>query len=248
MLDPRIAAFSVASICHFDSSVVLLLAGPRLDGARLDGISAKPCRCLARRRRGYVRSRPAARARRRRGSLPPGLTELARDLAAAATVSDVLRSLTTHAARLLNADTASLWRSGPDGGVAVVGRARHAHADARFLREVLDARQARGRERDWTERHRRRQHLAFAVDDGADEPVVCLVHRGAAPRALRRARRAPRARADRAHQRRPAPRRRARGAGRAAAPPRLLRLADRAAEPSAVPRPHRPRAWPAARR
>ena len=43
------------------------------------------------------------------------------------------------------------------------------------LREVLDARDGRSDERDWTQVISDGQVLAFALDDGGDEPILCQV-------------------------------------------------------------------------
>jgi diguanylate cyclase (GGDEF)-like protein len=169
---------SVAPIYHLETGVVLLLAGPRLDGARIDGIQHEAMQMLA---RGVSVTFEATLLRERaegEAHFRNGLTDLARDLAAAATVRDVLRSLTTHAARLFNADSANMWRSGPDGGVAILDAPANALPTPEFLRDVIDAGQARGRERDWTVVTDNGTTLAFALDDGADEPAVCLVRRG----------------------------------------------------------------------
>jgi diguanylate cyclase (GGDEF)-like protein len=168
---------SLAPIYRFDTGVVLLLAGPKLDGTRMDGIQHEAMLTLARSfsatfEAGLLREGAEDEARFR-----SGLTELARDLAAAATVRDVLRCLTTHAVRLFNADSANMWRSSPDGGVAILEEPTNAPPTLEFLRDVIDAGQARGRERDWTVVTDNGATLAFALDDGADEPAVCLVRR-----------------------------------------------------------------------
>jgi diguanylate cyclase (GGDEF)-like protein len=99
---------SVSPLHRFDSGVVLLLAGPRLDGGRLDGIQLEALRLLARGvgpsfEAGLLRERADDEARFR-----CGLTQLARNLAAAATVNDVLHVFSAHVERLLGADSATL--------------------------------------------------------------------------------------------------------------------------------------------
>jgi diguanylate cyclase (GGDEF)-like protein len=169
---------SVAPIYRFDTGVVLLLAGPRLDGAQIDGIQHEALLMLADGvsatfEASLLRERAEDEARFRKG-----LTELARDLAAAATVRDVLRCLTTHSVSLFNADSASMWRSGPDGGVAILEETAATPPTLEFLRDVIDAGQARGHERDWTTVTGDGSTLAFALDDGSGEPAVCLIRRG----------------------------------------------------------------------
>jgi diguanylate cyclase (GGDEF)-like protein len=99
---------SVSPLHRFDSGVVLLLAGPRLDGGRLDGIQLEALRLLARGvgpsfEAGLLRERADDEARFRYG-----LTQLARNLAVAATVNDVLQVFSAHVERLLAADSATL--------------------------------------------------------------------------------------------------------------------------------------------
>lgn len=111
-LDQNPTDVSVTPVHRFDTGVILLLAGPRLDGTKLDGLDYEAMRILARSvaasfEAGILRARAEEEAAFRQG-----LTDLARDLAAAATVSDVLRSFSRHAARLLNADSATLQWSG----------------------------------------------------------------------------------------------------------------------------------------
>lgn len=99
---------SASPVHRFENNVVLLLAGPRLDAGRLDGIQLEALRLLA---RGVAPSFEAGLLREVSNdetAFRDGLTELARDLAAAATVNDVLRAFSSHARRLLNADTATL--------------------------------------------------------------------------------------------------------------------------------------------
>jgi len=168
---------SVAPIQRFDGGVVLLLAGPRLDGARLDGIEFEALQLLATSaaaafEAGLLRERAEDENKFRQG-----LTDLARDLAAAATVNDVLRGFKTHAARLFGAETASLWRRGPDGEVAVLDDLGDAFAPTVALRQALDARDGRSDERDWTQVISDGEVLAFALDDGGDEPILCQVVR-----------------------------------------------------------------------
>src|SRR5262249_47924448 len=155
-----------------DSSVVLLLAGPRLDGSRLDGIQHQAMQMLARGvasmlEAGMLRERAEDETRFR-----AGLTELARDLAAAATVVDVEHCLNTHAVRLLDAASATLWRDGPSGWRTVLDEADAAAQSVTVLRELN---RTLPRERDWSQVIGDGSSLAFALDDGADEPLVCLV-------------------------------------------------------------------------
>jgi len=103
---------SVSPLHRFDTGVVLLLAGPRIDGGRLDGIQLEAMHLLA---RGVGPSFEAGLLRERAdddASFRQGLTELARGLAAAATIADVLRVFTEHAERLLQADSATLILDG----------------------------------------------------------------------------------------------------------------------------------------
>jgi hypothetical protein len=77
---------SVAPIYRFETGVVLLLAGPRLDGARIDDIQHEAMLMLA---RALSVTFEAALLRERaedEAHFRAGLTDLARDLAAAATV------------------------------------------------------------------------------------------------------------------------------------------------------------------
>ncbi len=177
-LDQSPTEVTVTPIHHFDTGAVLLLAGPRLDGDHLDGIQSEAMRGLAqavapRFEAGLLRERAEDEARFRQG-----LTDLARDLAAAAAVKDVLRSFLTHAARLLYADSASLWRQGPDGEVALVDKETFGGAPgAEVVRALIDRRPAHDHERDWVAITTDGASLGIALDDGADEPIVCLVRR-----------------------------------------------------------------------
>jgi diguanylate cyclase (GGDEF)-like protein len=169
---------SVAPILRFDSGVVLLLAGPRLDGARLDGIQHEAMRMLA---SAVAPSIEAALLRERaedEARFRQGLTDLARELAAAATVNDVLRTFLSHAARLLSADSASLWRRGPEGDMGLMDQETFGPAPAHELvRAVLDRHPSVHRERDWATVASDGTSLALALDDGGDEPMVCFVRR-----------------------------------------------------------------------
>ena len=177
-LDQSPTEVTVTPIHHFDTGVVLLLAGPRLDGDHLDGIQTEAMRGLAqavapRFEAGLLRERAEDEARFRQG-----LTDLARDLAAAAAVKDVLRSFLTHAARLLDADSASLWRQGPDGEVALVDKETFGAAPgAEVVRALVERRPAHDYEHDWVAITTDGASLGIALDDGADEPIVCVVRR-----------------------------------------------------------------------
>jgi diguanylate cyclase (GGDEF)-like protein len=177
-LDQSPTEASVAPVHRFDNGVVLLLAGPRIDGDRLDGVEFEALHMLARDvaarfESGLLRERAEDDARFRQG-----LTDLARDLAAAATGYDVLRLLTTHATRLLGAEAAGLWRCGPNGDVAVLESDVNAVRPTHALRESLEARRLDGDERGWTAVTPDGTALAFLLDDGGHEPILCLVHRG----------------------------------------------------------------------
>jgi diguanylate cyclase (GGDEF)-like protein len=177
-LDQSPTEVSVAPILRFDTGVVLLLAGPRLDGARLDSIQYEAMRLLAASiapsvEAALLRERAEDEARYRQG-----LTDLARELAAAATVNDVQRSFLTHSARLLSADSASLWRRGPDGDMILVDRETFGPAPApELVRAVLDCQPAVDRERDWTIVASDGMSLGLALDDGGDEPMICFLRR-----------------------------------------------------------------------
>jgi diguanylate cyclase (GGDEF)-like protein len=182
-LDPR-SAFeqsrdqaNVVQIHRFDTGVVRLLAGPRLDGEPLDGIETEAMRMLA---NSLAATFDAALLRERaedEARFRQGLTDLARDLASAATVNDVLRSVNSHAAELLGADAAGLWRSSIDGGIAVLEDAAPATIPTVVLRQVFEARERHATEREWTTIVTDGTAFAFALDDGGAEPVVCLVRR-----------------------------------------------------------------------
>jgi diguanylate cyclase (GGDEF)-like protein len=178
-LDESPAAASVVPIQRFDDGVVLLVAGPRLDGARLDGIEHAALQQLA---HGAAATFEACLLRERaedEARFRQGLTDLARDLAAAATVNDVLRCVTTHAARLLAGDSASLWRRGADGDIAALGDDSAAVGPSAALWEALDAQEGRNERRAWTDVTPDGRILAFALDDGSDVPVLCQVERDA---------------------------------------------------------------------
>ena len=132
---------------------MLLLAGPRLDGARLDGIEFEAMQMLARGaaatfEAGLLRERAEDEARFRQG-----LTDLARDLAAA---GDRQRcAALPHDPRRAPArgQSASLWRRGPDGAVAVLD---DDSADARSptvasARSCSTHASGAADQRDWTE-------------------------------------------------------------------------------------------------
>ena len=177
-LDQSPTEVSVAPIHRFETGVVLLLAGPRLDGSRLDGIQCEALQMLARAvgaafEAGLLREGAEDEARFRQG-----LTEMARDLAAAATVNDVLRCFTTHAERLLGAQSASLWRTGPDGEVALLeDQPAELKPSATVLRDLVAGEFSEDRARDWTVVSADGTNLAFALEDGDDRPIVCLVRR-----------------------------------------------------------------------
>jgi diguanylate cyclase (GGDEF)-like protein len=145
---------SATPIHCFDAGAILLLAGPRLDGSRLDGIQHEAMRRLA---RTVAPSFEAALLRERadeEANFRIGLANLARDLAAAATVSDVLRSFSSHATRLLQADSAGLAWRGPDEVPEPIDE--DAHDD---------------------------NSIEFDIDDGSDQPIVCRLERAVdAPR------------------------------------------------------------------
>jgi diguanylate cyclase (GGDEF)-like protein len=177
-LDQSPTEVSAVPILRFETGVVLLLAGPRLDGARLDAIQYQAMRTLA---GGVAPSMEAALLRERaedEARFRQGLTDLARDLAAAATVNDVMRSFLTHSARLLAADSASLWRRDPDGNMLLVDKETFGAAPApELVRAVLERHPSVEREREWAITAPDRTSLALALDDGADEPMVCFVRR-----------------------------------------------------------------------
>jgi diguanylate cyclase (GGDEF)-like protein len=177
-LDQSPTEVSVAPILRFDTGVVLLVAGPRLDGARLDGIQYEAMRMLA---ASVAPSVEAALLRERaadEASYRQALTDMARDLAAAATVNDVLRSFLTHSARLLSADSASLWRRGPDGGMVLIDQQTFGPAPApELVGAVLERYPGADRERDWAIVASDGTSLGLALDDGGDQPMVCFLRR-----------------------------------------------------------------------
>ncbi|HTD76262.1 MAG TPA: diguanylate cyclase, partial [Chloroflexota bacterium] len=177
-LDQSPTEVSVAPILRFDTGVVLLVAGPRLDGAHLDSIQYEAMRMLA---ATVAPSVEAALLRERaadEASYRQALTDMARDLAAAATVNDVLRSFLTHSARLLSADSASLWRRGPDGNMILINQQTFGPAPApELVRAVLERYPAADRERDWAIVASDGTSLGLALDDGGDQPIVCLLRR-----------------------------------------------------------------------
>jgi diguanylate cyclase (GGDEF)-like protein len=138
---------SATPLLRFDTGVVLLLAGPRLDGRPLDGIQLEALRLLARGvgpsfEAGLLRERAEDETKFRKG-----LTDLARDLAAAATVNDVTRIFGEHVERLLEADSVALiW---------------DAHAST--AQEQLDGATV--------------ETLEFEVEAGFESPVICRVQR-----------------------------------------------------------------------
>src|SRR5579859_2568422 len=118
-LEQRSTEVREAPIHRFTGGVVLLLAGPRLDGAHLDGIQCEALDILARAVGATFEAALLREGAEEEARFRQGLTEMARDLAAAATVNDVLRCFATHAERLLTAQSASLFRAGPGGEVAL---------------------------------------------------------------------------------------------------------------------------------
>ena len=148
-LDQNPTEVSVTPVHRFDTGVILLLAGPRLDGTRLEGLEYEVMRILA---RGVSANFEAALLRTRaeeEATFRQGLTDLARDLAAAATVSDVLRAFSRHAARLLNADSASVrWAGAP--------------VDRELVEEVAS---------------QSSNALELRLDDSSDQPIVCRLER-----------------------------------------------------------------------
>ena len=168
----------VAPIHRFETGVVLLLAGPLLDGGSLGGIQYEAMRVLARTSGSAFEASLLRESAEDEARFRQGLTDMARDLAAAATVNDVLRCLTTHAERLLGAHAASLWRCGADGEVALLEDETDAlKPSAKVVRELVQFEVAHGREREWTVVSEDGTSLAFALDDGGDQPIVCLVRR-----------------------------------------------------------------------
>jgi len=138
---------SVTPVFRFETGVVLLLSGPRLDGGRLDGIQFEALHLLA---RGVAPSFEAGMLRERAAEetqFRQGLMELARDLGAAATVSDVLRVFSSHAERLLQADSATLNYN--------------LDLQAETLVESGDATNI----------------LRFRLDNGTSAPILCCVSR-----------------------------------------------------------------------
>jgi diguanylate cyclase (GGDEF)-like protein len=169
---------SVAPIHRFETGVVLLLAGPRLDGSGLDGIQREAMQVLARAVGAAFEAGLLRESAEDEASFRQGLTSMAGDLAAAATVTDVLRCFTTHAERLLGAQSASLWRTGPDGEVALLGdQPAELKASATVLRELIVADPPLEHARDWTLVSADGTTLAFALEDGGDQPIVCLARR-----------------------------------------------------------------------
>jgi diguanylate cyclase (GGDEF)-like protein len=169
---------TVAPIHRFDTGVVLLLAGPLLDGGSLGGIQFEAMRVLARRSGSAFEASMLRENAEDETRFRQGLTDMARALSAAATVNDVLHCLSTHTERLLGAHAASLWRYGADGEVALLEVESNAlKPSAKVLRDLVQLEVAHGREREWTVVSEDGTSLAFALDDGADQPIVCLVRR-----------------------------------------------------------------------
>jgi diguanylate cyclase (GGDEF)-like protein len=185
-LDQSPTEVAVGAVHRFETGVVLLLAGPRVDGERLDGIQYEAMQTLAQRAAAAVEAGLLRESAEDEARFREGLTEFARDLAAAATVYDVLRCVTLHAARLLRAESASLWRGGPDAAIAIVDDISEddVRPTADVLREIFDVQLPHHREpttstnvSDWTAHTSDGANLAFALDDGSDEPMVCVVRR-----------------------------------------------------------------------
>jgi diguanylate cyclase (GGDEF)-like protein len=178
MLDQSPTEVTVSPIHHFDTGAVMLLAGPRLDGGDLDGIQIEALNRLAQAvapsfEAGLLRERAENETRFRQG-----LTELAGDLAAAATVDDVLRSFLSHATRLLSADSASLWRRTPDGNVTLFDREMFGTPPgAETVRTFLSRRPANDRDHKWAALTPDGASIAFVLDDGSTEPMLCFVRR-----------------------------------------------------------------------
>jgi diguanylate cyclase (GGDEF)-like protein len=169
---------TVAPILRFATGTVLLMAGPRLDGAGLDGIQFEAMRMLA---GAAAPSIEAALLRERaedEACFRQGVTDLARDLAAAGTVNDVLRSFLTHSTHLLRADSASFWRRGTDGEVARVEIDTFGPTPAaELVRSFMDQRSARDGQRDWAAVTPEGTSLGLALDDGRGEPMICFIRR-----------------------------------------------------------------------
>jgi hypothetical protein len=173
-LDQSPTEVSVAPIHRLDTGVVLLLAGPRLDGSRLDGIQCAALQMLARTVGAAFEAGLLRESAEEEAQFRQGLTEMARDLAAAATVTDVLRCFTTHAERLLSAQSASLWHTGPDGEVALLqDQPAELKPSASILRELVAAELPQDHPRDWTVVSADGTNLAFALEAGGP-PYVSL--------------------------------------------------------------------------
>ena len=171
-------AVSITPLARLEVSDVLLLAGPRLDGAPLDGIQFEAMRILARQVGPAIEAALLREHAEDEHRFHNGLMSLARELGVAATVSDVLRAFVRNAGTLLDTDAASLWRGGVDGApVALDGQTWAPRPSDAVLRELGDARENRDREREWSAVAARGTVLAFALDDGADDPLVCVVQR-----------------------------------------------------------------------
>lgn len=174
----RADAVTTTPVAQLESCDVLLVAGPRLDGEHLDGIQFEAMRILARQVRPTFEAAVLRERAQDEDRFREGLMSLAGELAAAGTIADVLRSFVRSAERLLVADTASLWRGGVDGApVALDGHTWTSRPPDAVLRELADARESRQREREWSAVAARGAVLAFALDDGADDPLVCVLQR-----------------------------------------------------------------------
>jgi len=93
-------------------------------------------------------------------------------------VTDVLRCFTTYAEHLLGAQSASLWRSGPNGEVALLeDQPAELKPSATVVRELVAPALPHDHVRDWTVVSADGTNLAFALEDGGDRPIVCLARR-----------------------------------------------------------------------
>jgi len=176
-----LAQAAITPIRRAGRLVGLLAAGPRLDGSELSRLERQTMEVLA----GNVAALLDAALLRERAEdevrFRQGVTRLTHDLAAAATVLDVLRSTAEHAASLLKADSAGIWRCDPDGPVGLIGET-DVDGAANMLHELIDPTRV-GLRDEWTELTADGRALVFGLGVDGAAPDVCLAFRAVdAPR------------------------------------------------------------------
>jgi diguanylate cyclase (GGDEF)-like protein len=168
----------VVPIQRANRLIGLLVAGPRIDGSHVGGLEQETLISLA---RSVAAPVDAALLRERAEDevrFRQGVTRLTHDLAAAATVLDVLRSTAYHAATVLKGNSVSMWRCDSSGALAVIGTTTTpGQAPQSLPRDVFEAAMTASDGDMWAAVAADARSLAFmvAVRDGAAD--VCLVTR-----------------------------------------------------------------------